>query len=76
MEHARGVIQALLDHHKVPGLSLAVVLDGKVVAAEGWGTTHVGAGAPVTSRTRFGLGSVSKSFTSALLASFLQDRTE
>jgi CubicO group peptidase (beta-lactamase class C family) len=46
----------------LPGLSLAVVKDGKVVKAQGYGMADVRRGVPVTPETVFKIGSVSKQF--------------
>lgn len=48
---------------KVPGLAIAVVQDGKVVLLKGYGYRDVEKNLPVTARTLFGIGSISKSFT-------------
>jgi CubicO group peptidase (beta-lactamase class C family) len=48
---------------KVPGLAVAVVEDGKVVLLKGYGYRDVEKKLPVTPRTLFAIGSISKSFT-------------
>jgi len=52
----------------VPGMAVAVVKDGKIVYAKGYGTKNVGGSDPVTADTVFQIGSTSKAFTSALVA--------
>jgi CubicO group peptidase (beta-lactamase class C family) len=52
----------------VPGLSLAIVKDGKVVVAKGYGVRKLGDTAPVDENTLFGIGSNTKAFTAACLA--------
>jgi CubicO group peptidase (beta-lactamase class C family) len=47
----------------LPGLSIAAVKDGEVVYARGFGFRDVESGAPMTTQTRVGIGSVTKSFT-------------
>jgi CubicO group peptidase (beta-lactamase class C family) len=47
----------------VPGVAVAVVKDGKVVLAKGYGVRKVGAPAPIDEHTLFSIGSISKSFT-------------
>jgi CubicO group peptidase (beta-lactamase class C family) len=44
----------------IPGLSLAVIQDGKVVVSRGYGVVDARTGAPVTSGTLFQAGSISK----------------
>src|SRR5262249_53955870 len=52
----------------VPGVSVAVVQDGKVIYAKGFGYRDVEKKLPVTPDTLFAIGSVSKSFTSLIFA--------
>src|SRR5678816_1305338 len=56
-----------------PGLSLAIVEDGKVVVAKGYGITKLGTNNRATEHTAFPIGSESKAFTAAALA-ILVDR--
>lgn len=53
-------ILELMRKRKVPGLSLAIVQDGKIVRAQGYGVIEAGGTAPVTPDTLFQAGSVSK----------------
>jgi hypothetical protein len=55
----------------VPGLSVAIVKDGKLVFAKGYGVRKLGEPAPVDENTLFPIGSNTKAFTSALLASLV-----
>ena len=48
---------------KVPGLALAVVRDGKVIQMTGYGFRDLEKKLPVTPRTLFAIGSITKSFT-------------
>src|SRR6185437_15057449 len=57
----------------VPGLSLAIVENGKTVIAKGYGVTEVGKTKLVDAHSAFPIGSESKAFTSAALA-ILVDR--
>jgi CubicO group peptidase (beta-lactamase class C family) len=51
-----------------PGLSLAIVQNGKTVVAKGYGVRSIATHAPVTADTAFPIGSETKAFTSAALA--------
>lgn len=51
-----------------PGMSVAVVEDGKVVLTKGYGIRSIATNAPVDAHTAFPIGSESKAFTSAALA--------
>jgi CubicO group peptidase (beta-lactamase class C family) len=53
---------------KVPGAALAVVIDGKVALAKGYGQRDVAANLPVTPATQFLVGSITKSFTATGVA--------
>jgi CubicO group peptidase (beta-lactamase class C family) len=48
---------------QVPGAAIAIVKDGQVVLAEGFGVRNVTEGLPVTPSTVFGIASCTKAFT-------------
>jgi CubicO group peptidase (beta-lactamase class C family) len=53
---------------KIPGLSVAIVKDGKVIFMKGFGVTRVGSKEPVNENTLFMIGSNTKAFTSTTIA--------
>jgi CubicO group peptidase (beta-lactamase class C family) len=57
---------------KVPGVSIAVIHNGKIDWAKGYGVTKAG-GAPVTDRTLFQAGSISKSFAAVAVLRLLAE---
>ncbi len=57
----------------VPGIAVAIVKDGKVVLAKGYGVRKLGDATPVDENTLFGIGSNTKAFTSAALASLVDE---
>src|SRR5207302_1291119 len=57
-------IPAQMENWKVPGLAIAVVQNGQVIYSHGFGLRDVKGNLPVTSKTLFAIGSISKSFTS------------
>ena len=57
------VLQPYLDQHQIPGISVAIVTDGQVALAQGYGVSNATTGAPVEADTRFDIGSVTKTFT-------------
>ena len=57
----------------VPGISVAVVKDGKVVLAKGYGVRRMGTAVPMTENTRVGIASNTKAFTSAALAMLVDE---
>lgn len=64
---------AELEAWKVPGAAVAVVRDGEVVLAEGYGLRHREAGEPVDADTLFAIGSATKAFTATVLATLVDD---
>ncbi len=52
---------------KVPGMAVAVIEDGQVTLAKGYGYRDVENKQPVTSKTLFAIGSVTKSMTATVL---------
>lgn len=60
----RSVVLRAMEHWSVPGVAVAVVQDGDVVLAEGFGLRDVEGGLPVTPTTLFNIGSSTKAFTS------------
>lgn len=73
VNEARHLARTLLVEQNLPGLSVAVAVDGEIALAEGFGWADVEGRVPVTSNTRFRLGSVSKTLTAAAVA-VLYDR--
>jgi CubicO group peptidase (beta-lactamase class C family) len=58
---------------EVPGLAVAVVKDGRLVFAKGYGVKKLGDPAQVDENTLFGIGSNTKAFTAATLASLVDE---
>ena len=58
---------------KVPGLAVAVVRNGVVIKAKGYGVSNLELGSPVTPKTLFGLGSISKQFTATAIMQLVED---
>jgi len=61
-------VERVMKEFDVPGIAIAVVKDGKVLAAEGFGVRKRGEPAPVDGKTIFEIASNSKAFTAAALA--------
>src|SRR5690606_24801633 len=57
----------------VPGASIAVVQDGEVVFLQGFGVKELGGTDPVTPDTQLMIGSVTKSMTSTLAATLVDE---
>ncbi len=58
---------------RIPGLSLAIVKDGRVVYSRGFGFRDVERGLAATSRTVYGIGSVTKSFTAIAVLKLVEE---
>lgn len=61
-------LEAARKKHGVPGMSVAIVRDGKVIFAEGFGYRDAAKRLPVTPDTIFAIGSCTKAFTGLLAA--------
>src|SRR5918999_4211445 len=66
-------IQRVMQTFTVPGLSVAIVKDGKVMLAKGYGVRRMGERAPADARTRFGIASNTKLFTATALALLVEE---
>ncbi|HVC92073.1 MAG TPA: serine hydrolase [Pirellulales bacterium] len=67
------LVAGLMKEDKVPGLAVAVIRDGQVVLAKGYGHRNVAEQLPVTAQTLFAIGSVTKSFTAAGLGMLVDE---
>ena len=59
--------------YNVPGLALAIVKDNELLLAEGYGVCELGREQEVNGRTRFGIASISKSFTAMALGMLVDE---
>jgi D-alanyl-D-alanine carboxypeptidase len=62
----------MLKQH-VPGISLAVVKDGKIIKAEGYGLANIELNVPARPETVYKIGSVSKQFIAAGILLLIQE---
>ncbi len=67
VNQSRTLIDSVMRARNIPGLSIAVSMDGNVVWSEGFGYANLEQQTSVTSTTKFRIGSVSKSLTSVAL---------
>src|SRR4051812_38277761 len=63
----------VLKEFEVPGPAVAIVKDGKVVLAKGYGVRKLGEPAAVDENTLFGIASNTKAFTTAALAMLVDE---
>jgi len=66
-------VKRVMDAFEVPGIALAIVKDGAVVLAKGYGVRRLGEAAPVDAHTRFGIASNTKAFTATALALLVEE---
>ncbi|OFW09421.1 MAG: hypothetical protein A3H96_01950 [Acidobacteria bacterium RIFCSPLOWO2_02_FULL_67_36] len=64
--------KAAADWH-VPGFAIAVVKDGRVVVAKGYGVRELGKPDPVDEHTLFAIGSTTKAMTAAMLGMLVDE---
>ncbi|CAB3629714.1 serine hydrolase [Achromobacter aegrifaciens] len=62
------IIADIMQRSQVPGMAVAVVIDGKTVLAQGYGTREAGKQAPVDAQTVFQIASISKSLSATVAA--------
>jgi len=58
---------------EVPGVGVAIVKDGRIVVARGFGVRRIGGTTPVDAHTRFGIASNTKAFTATALGLLVED---
>ena len=68
-----GYVTRAVADWKVPGLAIAVVKDGRVVFAKGYGVREAGKAAPVDTQTLFAIGSTTKAMTAAALGMLVDE---
>jgi len=73
VEEGQSIARRLVAEEKLPGLSLAVAVDGEIVWAEGFRWADLENQIPVTPETLFRIGGISKSLTAAAVG-LLSDR--
>jgi CubicO group peptidase (beta-lactamase class C family) len=66
-------VAQVMKEFEVPGASLAIVKDSRVVLAKGYGVKALGSSSPVDARTRFGIASNTKAFTATALALLVEE---
>lgn len=66
-------VKAEMQKQRIPGLSLAVVKEGKIIKAEGYGLANVEHNIPARPETVFKIGSVSKQFIATGIMLLVQD---
>lgn len=68
VQRSRNHLLTLMDNEHIPGLTVAVIVDGELVWSEGLGFADLEQGVPATSLTKMRIGSVAKPITSVGMA--------
>lgn len=66
-------IREVMETFEVPGLALAIVKDGEVVLAQGYGVRRLGEPTPVDAQTLFGIASNTKAFTATAIGILVEE---
>ena len=66
-------VQSAMKSWGVPGLGIALVKDGKLVLAKGYGLRNIQANLPVTADTIFAIGSSTKAFTTMAMGILVEE---
>ncbi|MDP9337796.1 MAG: beta-lactamase family protein [Acidobacteriota bacterium] len=72
-QKADAYVTAEIHREKIPGLALAVMRDGKIIKAHGYGLSNVELDVPVKPETIFQTGSVGKQFTASAVMMLVED---
>ncbi|WP_343701551.1 serine hydrolase domain-containing protein [Chitinophaga sp.] len=64
-------VRSFMQKHSIPGVSIAIVKNGKLVYAKGYGYADQSAATPVTDSSRFRISSISKCVTSVAIMKLL-----
>lgn len=62
-----------MKEERVPGVSLAIVREGKIIKATGYGVANLELNVPVTPQSVFEIGSMTKQFTAAATMLLVED---
>ena len=73
VQQFEAMAQQLVANQRVPGLAMAIVHNGKVLSARGFGITDVRAAEPVDAHTVFRLASLSKGFAGTMAGLLVND---
>src|SRR5687768_4620574 len=67
------LVQKAIEAKAVPAVGVAVVKDGKLILAKGYGAADVEAGATASENTAFQIASVTKQFTAVAVMMLVED---
>lgn len=73
VDEVESAVKSAMKKFNVPGIAVAIVKDGQIVMAEGYGVIEHGKSVKVTPDTLFGIASNTKAMTAAILASLVDE---
>ncbi|MFC0446088.1 serine hydrolase [Pseudidiomarina halophila] len=68
----RATARQTLEAFNIPGIAVVAVKDGEIILAEGFGVRDIATGEPVNADTLFGIASNTKAFTTAAIATLVE----
>ena len=68
-----GIVRAQMREQKIPGVSLAVIRDGQVIKATGYGLANVELNVPMAPEMVFHSGSLAKAFTATAVMMLVEE---
>lgn len=66
-------VQKLMDAERIPGLSIGIYCDGKILKARGYGLANVELSVPASEKTIYQTGSVGKQFTATAIMILVEE---
>jgi CubicO group peptidase (beta-lactamase class C family) len=66
-------VRQQMQQQRIPGVGVAVVLNGKIIKAKGYGLANVELGTPVSPETIFEAGSITKQFVAAAIMKLAEE---
>ena len=73
MEGFDAVVEKAIKDFQIPGVAIAVVVDGHIIYSKGFGFRDIEKKYPVTNNTMFAIGSCTKAFTSFAIATLVNE---
>ncbi|VDI63706.1 Hypothetical predicted protein [Mytilus galloprovincialis] len=73
IEELKNFVNNLMSCKKIVGLGLTLVYDNKVILADGFGMASIEKRIPVDKHSKFAIGSLTKAFTSTVIAKVLSE---
>lgn len=67
------LVQKAMETFNVPGMAVSVLKDGEVIVEKGYGIQSIKTQKPVNTKTRFGIASNTKAFTTAAIAQLVDE---